>query len=75
MLCPYCGKEMKTGLIHGDGRGSIYWKEGTKNKTFTEWLGGSGKITAVKHKWTFFRIESHFCSQCRKMIIETDVSR
>ncbi len=74
MLCPYCGKEMKIGIMSGDGRQGITWKEGEGRAGLIDKLYGSGKITAAKWKLTQFTIEANFCPDCKKMIIDTDVS-
>ena len=28
MICPFCGKEMKRGIMSGDGRSRVFWKAG-----------------------------------------------
>ena len=73
MLCPYCGKEMKRGIMSGDGRQGITWKEGEKPAGFIDKLCGEGIVTVAKWKLTQFTIEADFCPDCKKMIIDTDV--
>ena len=73
MQCPYCGQEMQQGILSGDGRANVCWKAGEKKAGWFESAMGTGKLTAVKYTPASFRIEAHFCSRCRKMILETDV--
>lgn len=75
MRCPYCGEEMEKGLIHGGARGRIYWKKGTERATIGEILGGVGLLKATKIGLAYFTLEAHFCRKCKKMIIDTDVTR
>ena len=76
MLCPYCGAEMKAGILNGDTRTGIHWKEGTKGSTVMDRICNIGNLTALKHKWSmWFTLESYFCRKCKKMIIDTDVTR
>lgn len=30
MKCPYCDQEMRPGVLNGDGRSAVRWKEGSK---------------------------------------------
>ena len=74
MNCPYCGKEMKKGIMSGDGRQGITWKEGDKKASFIDKLGGGCNVTAAKWNLTQFTIEADYCPDCKKMIIDTDVT-
>ncbi len=75
MICPYCGREMKKGILSGDGRNAVSWKAGDKKVGFLERLNGSGRVTAAEIKLASFIIESFFCRPCRKMIFDTDVTK
>lgn len=73
MDCPFCGKEMKKGIMSGDGRSSVVWKAGDNKAGFYDKLGGIGRVTAAKHSIASFTIESYYCYKCKKMIFETEV--
>ena len=74
MNCPFCGKEMNTGVLYGDGRmGGVFWNENGKRKSFFDRMIGSGRITGAKASLTTFTIESYFCKNCKKMIFDTDI--
>ena len=74
MLCPYCNNEMQHGEIFGDARGGMRFREDGKKLGFFEMLAGAGRITAVKG-WAQNIIPADFCRQCKKMIIETDITK
>ncbi len=74
MKCPFCDREMKKGILYGDGRmGGVFWNEGDRKKKFFETMIGMGKITGATTTLTTFTIETYFCKNCKKMIFDTDV--
>ncbi len=73
MKCPYCEKEMKKGILYGDGRSKVHWNEGDKKLPALEGLVGKGCLTAVKYSLATFTIESYYCKSCKKMMIETEI--
>lgn len=75
MECPYCKKEMKEGILSGDARQGVSWKEGDRKASFFDKMGGSCKVTAAKCGLSVFTIQAHFCPGCKKMIIDTDVEK
>ena len=75
MICPFCGKEMEKGILSGDGRCAVRWKSGDKKANFTDTLVDSGRVTAAKHTIATFTIESYYCSICKKMIFDTEVTQ
>ncbi|MBE6901283.1 MAG: hypothetical protein E7478_02305 [Ruminococcaceae bacterium] len=75
MICPFCDKEMLKGTMSGDGRTRIRWKEGDKPMGIFEGIGGIGLVTAAKYTWGAFAIKTYFCRKCKKMIIDTDVTK
>ena len=75
MICPFCGKEMRKGILSGDGRSAVTWKEGDRKAPLMERIVGTGTVTAAKHTLTTFTIESYFCADCRKMLFDTDVTK
>lgn len=74
MKCPYCDKDMLNGIISGDGRSGVYWKAGDTKANFMDKLGGTGRIKAVKYTLATFTIEAYYCTTCKKMMFETDIS-
>ena len=75
MLCPYCGREMKVGILSGDGRSPVTWKQGEKKAGIMDAIVGSGTVTAARRTLTTFTIESWYCPDCKKMIFDTEVTR
>ncbi|HBI85445.1 MAG TPA: hypothetical protein DDX71_04030 [Ruminococcus sp.] len=74
MICPFCGKEMKKGILSGDGRSAVRWKSGEKKADFFDALADAGRVTAAKHTIASFTIESYYCGACKKMIFDTEVT-
>ena len=74
MLCPYCGREMKAGILSGDGRSPVTWKQGEKKAGLMDAIVGSGTVTAARRTLTTFTIESWYCPDCKKMIFDTEVT-
>jgi len=75
MLCPYCGREMKAGILSGDGRSPVTWKQGEKKAGLMDAIVGSGTVTAARRTLTTFTVESWYCLDCKKMIFDTEVTR
>ncbi len=74
MTCPFCGKEMLNGIISGDGRSPVSWKQGEKKAGLVDRIVGAGILTAAKRTLTAFTVESCFCPDCKKMIFDTNVT-
>jgi hypothetical protein len=75
MDCPFCGKEMKSGILSGDGRSKVRWKEGEKKSNVWDKLSLTGGLTGVKYTLSSFTIPAYFCPDCKKMIFDTDVEK
>lgn len=75
MICPFCGKEMKRGIMSGDGRSRIFWKAGDRKAKAAERLVGVGEVSAAKYRLGTFTMETYYCEVCRKMIFDTDIGR
>jgi hypothetical protein len=74
MKCPYCEKEMKNGILFGDGRAKVRWqpkeeKIGLLDKMVTE----KGCVDA-QYTLARFEIICDYCDSCNKIIIDTKVS-
>lgn len=72
MECPYCRQEMKRGYLGGDGRRSVRWHEEGKRLTVADKLVGSG--TVAKATWGTFKIPGAYCRNCKKLIIDTEIT-
>ncbi len=75
MICPFCGKEMLKGILSGDGRTPVTWKQGDRKSGFMDRIVGAGTVTAAKRNLVSFTIEARYCPDCRRMIFDTDVTR
>lgn len=68
-MCPYCGKEMNLGYIHQD-RYALKWIPEEKNKgALLQWFSKGIKLTDVT---TGVSVESFYCKECQKIIIDTE---
>ena len=74
MDCPFCGKEMKKGILSGDGRSPVTWKQGDRKAGFVDRIVGAGTVKAARRTLTTFTVEAYYCPDCRKMIFDTDVA-
>ena len=75
MICPFCGNEMQKGVLSGDGRSQVTWKQGDRKAGIMDRIAGTGIVTAAKKNLVIFTIESHFCPDCKKMIFDTDITK
>ena len=76
MNCPYCGKEMKKGVICGDGRSKVRWfGDGEETSLLDKLVTEKGCLSNVDYSLTEFRIEGWYCPDCHKMIFDTDISK
>ena len=61
-ICPYCEGEMELGSIHGD-RYSLKWVSDERDKgPLLQWFSKGIKLG--------HSIESYYCKDCRKIIID-----
>lgn len=75
MICPWCGREMQVGELTCDGRRNLrFHPEGVK-LTFGDMLCGIGLLTAARTKWMVIHLPVHYCDHCKKMVVETEVTR
>ena len=77
MKCPFCGEEMQSGKLIGDGRDSLLWRTGDKKRDFFDWLSGKDTFVPenVERTLTKFKIISDYCPKCEKLIIDTKMSK
>lgn len=72
MECPYCGKEMKYGVIQSQHE--INWKP-NKSKLFASASSVFNKEAVVLSEFSFLKgscVEAYCCDDCRKIIIDYD---
>ena len=74
MKCPFCNNEMVSGVMSGDGRRQILWQPNDEKLGFMDRLVGKGALDA-KYKMAKFEINTEYCSSCKKMIFDTDISK
>ncbi len=78
MKCPYCEKEMVEGTLSGDMRSILTFSPDDKPLRWYDRLAGTGRLTAaMKGSWyTYtYKVKAQFCNVCKKIIIDTDVSK
>ena len=73
MICPFCGKEMQQGILSGDGRSNVTFRAGDKMTGGFDRLIGIDKITAARYTLTSFTIDAYYCTDCKKMIFDTEI--
>lgn len=78
MKCPYCEKEMVAGTLSGDMRAVLTFSPDDKPLRWYDRLAGTGRLTAAtKGSWLTYtyKVEAQFCNACKKIIIDTDVTK
>ncbi len=73
MKCPFCKKEMKKGVISGDGRSKIFWEPQNEKPGVMDKILGKGMIDA-EYSLTKFKIHAEYCDEYKKMIFSTNIS-
>ena len=75
--CPYCGKDMLTGELNGDGRSSVRFEsENDRLSHFDRMVTEKGAVTSAKHTCMGkFRIPAFYCEYCEKIIIDAKVKK
>ena len=74
MKCPWCECEMVSGALTSTRDKPCFVEDGRK-LTFGESVSGVGQLTATICKGLSNRTPAHYCSACRKLIIDTKVIR
>ena len=76
MNCPYCDRPMEAGAVRFDGRSGCRWEKEGDSTGFWDSLGGVGTLTAAEIRlFSGARLAGHFCPSCKKLIIDTDVTK
>ena len=67
MKCPYCSREMKKGVVRGDGRTPVkFMAEGENPGLFYT----GQRLTNVRYDLTQFEIQANYCGNCGKRILD-----
>ena len=74
MKCPCCECEMISGSLTGIRNKPCFVEDGRK-LSFGESICGTGQLTATVSNGIINSIPAHYCSACRKMLIETGVEK
>jgi hypothetical protein len=75
MNCPWCEREMQAGIITGDSRSKVRFQPEGVKYSFGDLLSGTGLLTAARYGWFYQGTPAHFCRHCKKMVIDTDVTK
>lgn len=75
MICPFCGNEMQSGVIKGDGRITIRWVPDGEKLHFIDRVTKKCMIKAAKYSFSrILTIDADYCTKCKKMIFDTEVN-
>ncbi|WP_425449202.1 PF20097 family protein [Dethiothermospora halolimnae] len=70
MNCPYCGIEMTIGMIEGDGRMSLIWREYGEKIGWLDRVLKKKNVIAEAHVFGKSAVGAYKCEECNKIIIE-----
>jgi rRNA maturation protein Nop10 len=69
MKCPFCGEEMKNGVLEGDGRTRLRW---ISDENPMKWVDrvttNTGLVPDAHYKAMKFTLRGYFCYDCGKFI-------
>ena len=75
MNCPYCGAEMTNGMLVGDARSRVHWRESSDERGFLDRATSSKKILKnVKYSLLNFQLDGDYCSICKKIVINVEMN-
>ena len=72
MICPYCGEEMKEGVLR-TSKGHIKWDEGPNT---VDWFGikAMDACCIASDEGIFSsRITAYYCPDCKKFIVDSEL--
>ncbi len=75
MQCPYCHKEMESGHLRCLREPPVWIGDDDKVSSLDRTLGGIGQLTAAKRYWSRIQIPAAYCPACKKMIIDTGITK
>lgn len=68
MKCPYCGKEMISGVVQS-GRQIFFTTKAHKNWFFPD-IAVDEEIVLSSHNWTRPTCVAYHCDECKKVVID-----
>ncbi len=75
MDCPICGAPMQSGHILCGRDRPVWYGDGDRVSSLDRALGGIGQLTAIKRTLLRIELPGHYCSSCKKLIIETEFTK
>lgn len=75
MKCPFCEQEMAAGILSGDGRSKIFWETSEDKPGLMDKIVGKGMVKNVTYSLAKFKLKANYCTHCKKMIFDTDISQ
>ncbi|MDF2485493.1 MAG: hypothetical protein K0R46_1661 [Herbinix sp.] len=73
MKCPYCGDEMASGCITGDGRMPFQWyPDSDMQKGFWDRITTMHEVLAKASIITKTKLRGYQCLACKKIIIDME---
>lgn len=66
MTCPWCGREMETGYLHG-GRDGVYWQQERPAAIFS--ASDAVKLDTDGTFWGHYKFV-WYCEDCRRLVLD-----
>lgn len=63
MICPYCGQEMRRGMLTAGSWGITWWPSEAPS-----W----DRVIVTKSRLTQSEAEAYHCASCHKLILDTE---
>ena len=63
MICPYCGQEMRRGMLTAGSRGITWWPSDGPS-----W----NRVLVAKNALWQSKAEAFYCGSCHKIILDTE---
>lgn len=68
MKCPYCGNEMKSGVVQSARQ--IFFTTKPHKNWFIPDTTGKEEILLTSHNWTRPTCTAYHCAKCKKVVID-----
>ncbi len=73
MQCPYCGRQMQTGVLRCIKNTPVWYADDVQVSWTNRNLGGAGRLTGGKTNFSTLDIPGTFCPACKKLTLDTGV--
>lgn len=70
MKCPFCGKEMANGVIFGDPRMKVRWRNQDEKLDMVDVVFVDKGHLPAKYTLTKFEMPGDYCTECGKIILD-----